>query len=75
MAKSNLGGKGLFHPKNQGPSLREAKAGIHSRNHRRLASPALLSYLSYTAQAHVPKNDVANSGLDAPLSAELSSSH
>lgn len=34
--KSNLGGNGLFHPKNQCPSLREAKAGIHCRYHGRM---------------------------------------
>ena len=59
MTKSSLGGKGLFHPKNQRPSLREARAGLPTEpwgdDEYPLVFPAVLGYLCCAAQAHLPR--------------------
>lgn len=64
-------GKGLFQLTGYSPSLREVRAGtqvgteagtVEEANHW-LAFPRFLIYLSCTAQAHLPRESVAHSGL------------
>lgn len=72
----NLWRKELIWPTGDSPSLMEPRAGTQGKNLKRNqrtngaywpASSGLLSYLSYTALAHLPQNWTVHTVLDLPI--------